>query len=308
MTRPDHRSVPRRSELCVPGARPTMLEKAARLGADSVVLDLEDAVAPADREAARSAVCSALGDLNWRAHRVGVRVNALGSGWGLRDVETIVRAAGDHLDFLVLPKVVDALDVLVLDRILGELEAELKLAHRVGIEVLIECAEALLDVRRIATSSQRVEALVIGFGDLAVSLGMRSESIGEAGPYDGDPWHAVRVGVLAAARAAGCAAIDGPVARYDTPEPFLREAERAATLGLSGKWVIHPSQIEPANQCFSVSHSDVNWAREVMALLADGDPAGAGALHGSMVDEASVRRAAAILERAEHERRPPAAS
>jgi len=291
----------RRSELAVPGASSKMITKAAASDADLVFLDLEDAVAPARKVAARDTVVAGLTNLDWGRTVRAVRVNGADTQWATDDVITVVEQAGEHLDVLIIPKVKAPRDVWFFETLLDQLEAKLGLTRKIGLEALIEEAEALSRVEEIAGCSPRLEALILGFGDLAASLGFRiGHEVDAAYRYPGDPWHAARARMIAAARAHGLDAIDGPFPNFRDGEAYRREASWASTLGAVGKWCIHPSQVELANDVFAPTTNEIELARSMcdayQAAAHGGD--GAAGHGGFLVDAASLRIFEAVLERA----------
>jgi len=291
----------RRSELAVPASNPRMIEKSAASDADLVFLDLEDAVAPAHKAAARANAVEGLKGLDWGRSLRAVRVNAADSEWACDDVVTVVERAGPHLDLLIVPKVKAPRDVWFFETLLGQLETKLDLEKKIGLEVLIEEAEALARVEEIAGCSPRLEALILGFGDLAASLGVRlGHTEDPALRYPGDLWHAARSRMIAAARANGIDAIDGPFANFRDPDGYRREASWASSLGAVGKWCIHPSQIEIANDVFAPTQKEIDLARRMCDAYRTAEQGGEGAAGagGILVDAASVRIFEAVLERA----------
>ena len=291
----------RRSELAVPASNPRMIEKAASCGADLVFLDLEDAVAPAHKVAARNHAVEGLKGLDWGRTLRAVRVNAADSEWATDDVTTVVEKAGAHLDLLIVPKVKAPRDVWFFDTLLGQLEKKLALGRRIGLEILIEEAEALARVEEIAACCPRLEALILGVGDLSASLGIRvGHVLDDAHRYPGDLWHYARSRLVAAARAKKLDAIDGPFPNFKDPEGYRRDATWASTLGCVGKWAIHPSQIEIAHEVFAPTPKEIELARRMCEAYEAASAGGAGAAGsgGFLVDAASVRIFEAVLERA----------
>jgi len=291
----------RRSELSTPGSNPKMIEKAAQSAADLVFLDLEDAVAPAQKVAARDQVVRGLTELDWGKKLRAVRVNDAHTEWAHGDVITVVEGAGEHLDLLIIPKVKAPRDVWFFETLLDQLEKKLRLKRRIGLEALIEETEALSRVEEIAASSPRLEALILGFGDLSASQGMRL-GIGADGAehYPGDIWHHARARMIVAARAHGLDAIDGPFANFKDPDGYRRDATWAAMLGAVGKWAIHPSQIEIANDVFAPTPREIETARRMYEAYRAAEQAGAGAAGagGVLVDAAAARIFEGVLERA----------
>lgn len=282
----------RRSELSTPGSSERMLEKAAASDADLVFLDLEDAVAPAEKVGARAKIIHALTTHDWGRKTRAIRMNGLDSQWAYGDVIDIVEAAGQQLDLIIVPKVKSAADVLWVDTLLGQVEQKTGLHKRIGLEVLIEEVEAMINVEEIARSTPRLEALIFGPGDYSASQGVRSSAVGGVSrEYPGDIWHYARNKIIIAARAAGIDAVDGPFADFRDEEGYRRECTRAAVLGMVGKWAIHPSQIAIANEVFSPTLQQVERARKIVAAYEEAERQGLGsvAVDGVMVDAASVR-------------------
>ena len=268
-----------------------MLAKAQEQPADELVIDLEDAVVPDGKEAARATVIAAIRDGSWGQRSVVVRVNPLATEWGRRDVEEVIAGAGGALGGLVVPKVESPAELEELDSLLDETE-ERAGREPVGLQALIETAAGLVRAAEIARASARLEALIIGFADLAASLGRSSGA-----DYPGDRWHWVRETVLVAARSEGLQAIDGPHLDVRDLEGLAAEAGRARALGLDGKWALHPGQIEPINAAFSPAQAEVDRAGAIIDALAGSEGRGAVSLDGEMIDEASRKLAAQVLAR-----------
>lgn len=290
-----------RSELAVPGSNPRMIEKAAGSDADVAFLDLEDAVAPAEKAAARPSVVAGLRERQWGATTAAFRVNALDTPFFYRDLIEVVEGASDAVSLVVVPKVNRPEDVYVVDTLLTQLEASLGLRRRIGLEVQIETAEGLVNCERIATASDRVEALTFGPGDFAASAGMPAAQIGMPDEWDarypGHRWHYAMSRIVIAARAAGVRVIDGPYADFRDMDGLRSSCEIARGLGFDGKWCIHPVQISVVNEVFSPSDDEISWARQVLAeyQAAAARGSGAVAIDGRMIDGASIRMAQRTL-------------
>ncbi len=285
-----------RSELAVPGSNPAMFDKAASSAADYVFLDLEDAVAPGDKEKARKNVIEALNDIDWRGlgKTISLRINSLDTHYMYRDVVDVVEQAGDRLDTILIPKVGVAADVYMVDALLTQIETAKKFDHRIGLEALIEITLGMANVDAIATSSPRMEAMHFGVADYAASCRARTVNIGGLNPdYPGDQWHHGLSRMLVACRAYGLRAIDGPFGDFNDPDGYLDAARRAAAMGYEGKWAIHPSQIDLANDVFSPPAAEVERAKRILTALDAAAAAGKGAaqLEGRMIDAASARMA-----------------
>lgn len=292
---------PRRTCLSVPGSSLKMIEKAKSLPADEVFLDLEDAVAPEAKAAARTQVAAALADDGWAGQLRGVRVNDWTTPWTYADVIEVVSTAGAVLDLIVLPKVTDVAHVQALDLLLSQLEATHGLEPgRIGVEAQIENAQGLTNVDSIA-AGPRVQALVLGPGDMAASLNMRTLEVGgQPDGYDiGDAHHHVLMRILIAARSRGINAIDGPYVKVRDVDGFRRVAGRSAALGYDGKWVLHPDQIEAGNEIFSPRQADYDHAELILDAYEwhtsqAGGSRGAVMLGDEMIDEASRKMALVI--------------
>jgi citrate lyase subunit beta/citryl-CoA lyase len=279
-----------------------MLDKAQGLDADEVFLDLEDAVAPDVKDAARANVVAALRNGDWRAKTVAVRVNDWTTRWTYRDVVDVVTEAGERLDCLVLPKAESAHHVAALDLLLTQVESATGLEPgRIGIEVQVESARGLLDIAAIVTGSPRTEALVFGPADFMASLNMRSLVVGEQPPgYDrGDAYHYALMRILVTARAHGVQAIDGPYLQVRDTDGFRRSAQSAAALGYDGKWVLHPDQIAAGNEVFAPSTPDYERAEAILdayehSTSEAGGSRGAVMLGEEMIDEASRKLALVV--------------
>jgi citrate lyase subunit beta / citryl-CoA lyase len=299
MTRPARL---RRSELSTPGSSDKMMEKAAASAADLVFLDLEDAVAPNAKVAARSMIVAALNRLDWGTKTRAVRINGPETAWCHDDLIEVITGAGAAIDVVIVPKVKAPRDVWFIDTLLNQLEDKLGLERgRIGLEILIEETEALACVEEIAGCSVRLEALILGVGDLSASQGIRSGHVGEtADHYPGDMWHYARNRMIVAARANRLDAIDGPNANFRDLDGYRLEATWASTLGAVGKWAIHPSQIAVANDVFSPTANEIARARLVVAAVRDAEASGSGAasVDGQMIDAATARIFQIVLDRA----------
>ncbi|WP_433298414.1 HpcH/HpaI aldolase/citrate lyase family protein [Pseudonocardia sp. CA-142604] len=292
----------RRSELATPASNEWMFAKAAASGADLVFLDLEDAVAPAQREAARGKAAAALRDLDWGRTVRAIRMNGVDTRWAHGDVIEVVTQAREALDVIIVPKVRSARDVWWVDVLLTQLEEVLGLQKRIALEALIEETEGLQNVAEITTASDRLEAVIFGAGDFSASQGARVDTnFDPVVDYPGDMWHYARARIVVAARAAGIDAIDAPFPAYRDPEAYRTACDRAAAMGYVGKWAIHPSQVGPANEAFAPTHDEIAHARKVVAAYREAEATGRGAtgLDGMLVDAAHLRLADNITRRAE---------
>ena len=304
-----------RSELAVPGTNPALFKKAAQSKADIIFLDCEDAVAPDDKERARNNIIQGLSEVDWGSKTMMVRINGLDTHYMYRDVVDIVEAC-PRLDMILIPKVGVAQDVYAVDMLVTQIESARKRDKRIGFEVLIETALGMANVEAIAQSSRRLEAMSFGVADYAASTRARTTVIGGVNKDSGvltdkdgdnerqyfwtDPWHAAQTRMMVACRAYGLRPIDGPFGDFNDPDGYLAAANRAAVLGYEGKWAIHPSQIELANQVYTPSEAEVTKARRIIEAMAQAAKEGRGAvsLDGRLIDIASIRMAQALIAKA----------
>jgi len=306
-----------RSELAVPGSSPKMFEKAAASNVDIVFLDLEDAVAPDEKENARKNVIQALNDIDWRGKSVSVRINGLDTHYMYRDVVEVVEQAGAKLDLIMIPKIGTASDVYALDMLVTQIETAKGYKKRIGFELIVETALGMQNIHEIAGASKRLESLHFGVADYAASTKAKTTNIGGPNPnyhvltdkdesgkrevHWGDMWHYAIARMVVAARANGLRPIDGPFGDFNDPDGFIAQANRAATLGCEGKWAIHPSQIDLANRVMSPSEAEVTKARRILEAMAEAQKAGRGAvtLDGRLIDAASIKQAEVMVKKAE---------
>jgi citrate lyase subunit beta / citryl-CoA lyase len=292
----------RRSNLAVPGSSPKMLDKARGLPADQIFLDLEDAVAPIAKPDARKSIVAALNEGGFEGKVRTVRVNDWTTQWTYADVVEVVEGAGTNLDAIMLPKVQTADQVVALDLLLTQIEKSSGYdVGRIGIEAQIENALGLVNVDAIASASPRVETVIFGPADFMASINMKGLVVGEQPQgYDvGDAYHYILMRILMAARAFGKQAIDGPYLQIRDVEGFRRVAGRSAALGFDGKWVLHPGQLDAANEVFSPRQEDYDHAENILDAYEwftseAGGARGAVMLGEEMIDEAS-RKMAVVL-------------
>ena len=304
-----------RSELAVPGSNPSLFEKAAKGGADIIFLDLEDAVAPDDKEQARKNIIQGLNDLDWGNKTMMIRINGLDTHYAYRDVVDVVENC-PRLDMILIPKTGVPEDVYAIDMLVTQIEQYKKREKKIGFELLIETALGMANVERIAQSSKRVEAMSFGVADYAASTRARTMGIGAPHPdygilsdkdaeghrhyYWNDPWHYALSRMMVACRAYGLRPIDGPFGDFSDPDGYLAAAKRAAVLGFEGKWAIHPSQVDLANKVFTPSEAEVTKAKRIVEAMKQAAKEGKGAvsLDGRLIDIASIRQAEALLNKA----------
>jgi citrate lyase subunit beta/citryl-CoA lyase len=289
-----------RSELAVPGSNPAMIEKAADSNVDYIFFDLEDAVAPPDKVQARANIIQALNDIDWasKGKTISIRINGLDTHYMYRDVVEIIEQAGQHVDTILVPKVGVPGDLYTVETMVSQIEEAMGFSHQIGLEALIETALGMANVEAIAAAPGRLEALHFGVADYAASNRARTVVIGGLNPdYPGDQWHFALSRMTVACRAYGLRAIDGPFGDFNDPEAYTASAKRAAALGIEGKWAIHPSQIDLANDVFSPPEAEVSRARRVIEELkkAEAEGKGAASLDGKMIDAASERMANNVI-------------
>ncbi len=291
----------RRCELSVPGSSEKMMTKAAGLDVDCVFLDLEDAVAENMKVQSRSMIVDALNTHDWGGKTRAVRINNLETRYAYGDVIEVVKGARENLDVIIIPKVKRAADVQWVDTLLSQIEKDIGLKKRIGIEALVEEVEAMMHIDDIAASTPRLEALIFGMGDYSASQGVALNSEFLAPNYPGDIWHYARNRLIIACRVNGLDPIDGPHANFRDPDSYREEAVRAKTLGCVGKWAIHPSQVEIAREVFSPDPVEVAAARELSAAFAKAEEQGLASVNvdGVMVDVASIRILRGLIQKAE---------
>ena len=306
-----------RSELAVPGSSPQFFEKAAKSAADVIFLDLEDAVAPDDKAQARKNIIEALNDLDWGDKTISVRINGLDTHYMYRDVVDIIEQGGERLDMIMIPKVGTAADVYALDMLVTQVEDAVARKKKIGFEMIIETALGMANVDEIAAASWRNESLHFGVADYAASTKARTTVIGGPNanygvltdkdgdaPRDyhwGDMWHYAVARMVVAARAHGLRPIDGPFGDFSDPDGFKAQAYRAAVLGCEGKWAIHPSQVDIANEVNSPSEKEITQAQRILDAMKQAQAEGKGAvsLDGRLIDIASIKQAEVMVKKAE---------
>jgi malyl-CoA/(S)-citramalyl-CoA lyase len=293
-----------------------MFEKAAQSDVDVIFLDLEDAGAPDEKEQARKNIIKGLNDIDWNTKTMSIRINGLDTHYMYRDVVDIIEQAGERLDLIMIPKVGTAADVYAVDMLTTQVEDAVGLKKRIGFEHIIETALGMQNVTEIAGASKRNESLHFGVADYAASTRARTTIIGGVNPdysvltdplddgtrmtHWGDMWHYALARMVVAARANGLRPIDGPFGDFQDPDGYRAAAKRAAVLGCEGKWAIHPSQIELANEVMSPSEAEVTKAQRILEAMAEAEAAGKGAvsLDGRLIDYASIRQAEVLVEKA----------
>ena len=302
---------PNRCQLFGPGPRPSISEKMAASQADVINLDLEDAVAPDDKAGARKHITQAIGDVDWGRKTLSVRINGLDTPYWYKDVVEVLENCSDRIDQIMIPKVGCAADVYAVDALITAVEAAKGRTKPISIEVIIETAAGIAHVNEIAASSPRLVAMSLGAADFAASMGMQTTGIGgtqenyymhrDGQKYWSDPWHWAQTAIVAACRTHGVLPVDGPFGDFSDEDGFRAQALRSATLGMVGKWAIHPKQVGLANEVFTPSEEVVTEAREILAAMEEAQKTGSGAAvyMGRLVDIASVRQAEVIVRQAE---------
>ncbi|GLS87453.1 L-malyl-CoA/beta-methylmalyl-CoA lyase [Cypionkella aquatica] len=302
---------PNRCQLFGPGSRPALFAKMAASAADVINIDLEDSVAPSDKASARAQMITAINDLDWGRKTLSVRINGLDTPYWYRDVVDLLEQAGDRLDMIMIPKVGCAADVYAVDALVTAIERAKGRTKPIAFEVIIESAAGIAHVEDIAASSPRLQAMSLGAADFAASMGMQTTGIGgtqenyymlrDGQRHWSDPWHWAQAAIVAACRTHGLLPVDGPFGDFSDDEGFRAQARRSATLGMVGKWAIHPKQIALANEVFTPSDAAVTEAREILAAMADAKARGEGATvyKGRLVDIASIKQAEVIVKQAE---------
>ena len=298
---------PNRSQLFGPGSRPAIFEKMAASDADVINLDLEDSVAPDDKPAARKNIIEAIGDIDWGTKTLSVRINGLDTPFWYRDVVGLLEQSSDRIDQIMIPKVGCAGDLYAVDALVTAIEAAMNRAKPIAFEVIIESAAGIAHVEDIAAASPRLQAMSLGAADFAASMGMQTTGIGgtqenyymlrDGERHWSDPWHWAQAAIVAACRTHGVLPVDGPFGDFSDDEGFRAQARRSATLGMVGKWAIHPKQVALANEVFTPSQEALAEAREILAAMEKAKAEGSGATvyKGRLVDIASIKQAEVIV-------------
>lgn len=303
---------PNRCQLFGPGSRPAIFEKMATSAADVINLDLEDSVAPNDKAEARANVIKAVNEIDWGTKTLSVRINGLDTEYWYKDVVDVLEQTNGRLDQIMIPKVGNAGDIYAVDALVSAVEMSKGAEKAINFEVIIETAAGLAHVEEIAAASPRMNAMSLGAADYAASMGMQTTGIGgtqeayymntpDGDKHWGDPWHAVTVAIVSACRTHGLLPVDGPFGDFSDDEGFTAQSRRSATLGMVGKWAIHPKQIALANDVFTPSEAQITEAREILAAMeqAKSEGQGAAVYKGRLVDIASIKQAEVIVRQSE---------
>jgi malyl-CoA/(S)-citramalyl-CoA lyase len=302
---------PNRCQLFGPGSNAKLFEKMAASAADVVNIDLEDSVGPNDKDLARTQTIEAINSIDWGNKYLSVRINGLDTPWWYRDVVDLLEQAGDRLDQIMIPKVGCAADIYAVDALVTAVERAKGRTKPISFEVIIESAAGIAHVEEIAAASPRLQAMSLGAADFAASMGMATTGIGGTQEnyymlhggtkHWSDPWHWAQAAIVAACRTHGLLPVDGPFGDFSDDEGFRAQALRSATLGMVGKWAIHPKQIALANEVFTPSAEAVAEAREILAAMETAKANGEGATvyKGRLVDIASIKQAEVIVRQSE---------
>ena len=302
---------PNRCQLFGPGSRPAIFAKMAASEADVINLDLEDSVAPSDKAIARENIIEAISGVDWGRKTLSVRINGLDTPWWYRDVVDLLEKGGERLDQIMIPKVGCAEDIYAVDALVTAVERAMVRTKPIAFEVIIESAAGISHVEEIAAASPRLQAMSLGAADFAASMGMQTTGIGgtqenyymlrEGAKHWSDPWHWAQAAIVAACRTHGILPVDGPFGDFSDDEGFRAQARRSATLGMVGKWAIHPKQVTLANEVFTPSEQAVAEAREILEAMEAAKARGEGATvyKGRLVDIASIKQAEVIVRQAE---------
>ena len=302
-----------RSQLFVPGSKPDLFKKASESNADIICLDLEDAVAPQDKDLAKQNVIKALKDHDFGTKTISVRINGLDTHYCYRDVVDLMENTGERLDLIMIPKVGVPEDVYAIDMLVTQIEDKTNREKKIGFELIVETSMGITNLDRIITGSKRIESLHFGYADYAASVRMRTTNIGGSNQdysiltdeingnrklHWNDMWHYPISKMTTIGRAHGLRIIDGPYGDFSDPEGFKSHAKRTAILGCEGKWAIHPSQVDLANEVFTLPEKEVQKARDIINAMKKAQESGAGAatLNGKLIDAASIRQAEQIIE------------
>jgi malyl-CoA/(S)-citramalyl-CoA lyase len=298
-----------RCQLFGPGSRPELFEKMASSQADVINLDLEDSVAPTSKVEARKNISEAIKNIDWDDKTLSVRINGLDTEYWVDDILSLVDNSNERLDCIMIPKVGNTSDVYTIDAFVTALEKKNKRKKSLTFEIIRETAAGLENINGIAKSSERLIAMSFGVADYAASMGMQTTNIGgtQEGYYTNsktgdkllmDPWHHPMVAMIAACRANGILPVDGPFGDISDKENYIAQAKRSATLGMAGKWAIHPSQVELANQVFTPTEEAIENANGIISAMEEAEAKGAGAavFKGKLIDIASIKQAKVLID------------
>ena len=297
-----------RCQLFGPGSRPELFEKMASSQADVINLDLEDSVAPPSKVEARQNISKAINDVDWADKTLSVRINGLDTEYWVDDILSLVDNSNERLDCIMIPKVGNSSDIYAVDALVTALEKKNKRKKNLDFEIIIETAAGLENINEIALASDRLVAMSFGVADYAASMGMQTTNIGgtQEGYYTNtengqrilmDPWHHPIVAMIAACRANGILPVDGPFGDISDHENYVAQAKRSATLGMAGKWAIHPSQVKLANEVFTPSEQAIENAKGIISAMeaAEAEGAGAAVFKGKLIDIASIKQAKVLI-------------
>jgi len=308
---------PNRCQLFGPASNTKLFAKMAASDADVINLDLEDSVAPGDKDSARLNAIEAINTIDWGDKYLSLRINGLDSPFWYRDVVDVMEQTNGRLDQIMIPKAGCSSDIYAVDALVTSTEDATGKTKRISFEAIIETAAGLAHVEEIAAASPRMQALSLGAADYAASMGMQTVGIGgtqddyymiangapgtDRATFFGDPWHMAHVAIVAACRTHGLLPVDGPFGDFSDDDGFRAQARRSAVLGMVGKWAIHPKQIALANEVFTPSDEKVAEAREILAAMAQAKADGQGATtyKGKLIDIASIKQAEVIVKQAE---------
>ena len=302
---------PNRCQLFGPASNTKLFAKMAASAADVINIDLEDSVAPSDKDMARANAIEAINTVDWGGKYLSVRINGLDTPYWYRDVVDLLEQAGERLDQIMIPKVGCAEDIYAVDVLVTAIEAAKGRQKKISFEVIIESAAGIAHAEDIAAASPRLQAMSLGAADFAASMGMQTTGIGgtqenyymqrEDQKFWSDPWHWAQAKIVAACRTHGVLPVDGPFGDFSDDAGYIAQAKRSATLGMVGKWAIHPKQIALANEVFTPSDAAVAEAREILAAMEQAKANGEGATvyKGRLVDIASIKQAEVIVAQAE---------
>ncbi|WHZ34535.1 MULTISPECIES: L-malyl-CoA/beta-methylmalyl-CoA lyase [unclassified Sagittula] len=304
-------AVPNRCQLFGPGSREALFEKMAASAADVINIDLEDSVAPGDKDKARAQTIAATHDIDWGKKTLSVRINGLDTPFWYRDVVDLLEQGSERIDRIMIPKAGCASDIYAVDALVTSIERAKGRTKPIRFECIIETAAGIAHVEEIAAASPRLEAMSLGAADFAASMGMATTGIGgtqenyymhrEGQKYWSDPWHWAQAAIVAACRTHGVLPVDGPFGDFSDDEGFRAQALRSATLGMVGKWAIHPKQIALANEVFTPTDAAVEDARAILTAMQEATARGEGATtyKGKLIDIASMKQAEVIVKQAD---------
>lgn len=291
----------RRTQLATPASDEGMMRSASSSDADEVFLDLEDSIGASEKDSARDALITAVQENDWSGQVLSYRINGIDTQWWYYDLIEVVSEVGGYIDDIIIPKVKRASDIYTIENLLVQVEKNAGFeTGAIGLEPQIEDGQGMHNVYEIAHASDRLSSVIFGPGDYSVAVGAPGLDIEQFPDYPGYYWHYALSHINAAAKSAGLPCLDGPYADIEDEEGFRESCSYANLLGCDGKWAIHPSQIEIANEVFAPNPDVAEGAQRIVEAYAKAQEEGRGSVSvdGQMIDKATKEMAQEIVDRA----------